>query len=256
VLGAKESAMNKMRKASGLVLVALAAAISIAVAAAMAQDLPKTDVSVKVKTTSSNAGSEKNPQGIAISAVGKLTTEPGFDPPVVTGVDILVGQGLSWNGGDYVKCSKRVLDREGPEGCPRESIMGSATATAKADTVDTQLDIVLVNAGSKRLFAYTTLTNPARVRETIVIKTTNMTGKWRYRDSFRVPKSLQVVAGIPIQVTGFKLKLGGKPYARSYITTTSCPNGAWNYQATAHYLYDLTGQTATDTVSGSIPCTK
>ena len=218
------------------------------------EDLPETDVSSDVRLSSAKAGTPKDPQGVSITVKTKLTTEPGFDPPIVTGIDVLLGPGVSFHGGDYVTCSKRVLDRKGPKGCPPKSIMGSGVATAKADTVNTKLTIVLVNGGAKRLLAYTTLTNPARVQETIPVKEIAMTGKWSHSESFRVPKSLQVVAGIPIQVTQLKFSVGGKPYARNFITTTSCPKGGWKQHVTAHYLYDLTGKRSTNTASGSISC--
>ncbi len=249
----------KVRKSSGLLAGAIAAS-TIVVATAMAQvvpdqDLPDTKLSADVTATPSKAGTQRNPQGIAVTGTGKIVTEPGFDPPVVTAVDIQVGRGVLYRGDDYVKCSKRVLDREGPKGCPRESIMGHAIVTARADTVNTAIDAVLFNAGSKRMLAYATLDNPARVQETVVVKTVDMTGKWRYRDTFRVPKKLQVVAGVPIQATGIKFEFGGKPYAKGYVSTTSCPRGGWKYKVTAHYLFDLTGQTSEDTLTGSVPCT-
>ena len=240
---------------AGVAAIAIGA-LFVVPALAQEEDVPETDVSADVQVSSHKAGTPKQPRGVAVSGTAKIVTEAGFDPPIVTGVDVYFSRGFNWNGHLYVKCSKRVLDREGPKGCPRKSIMGDAVATARADTVKTKIDVVFVNAGSKRLlYAYATLTNPARVQETIVIKTTDLTGKWRYKDSFRVPKSLQVVAGVPIQVTGMKLSLGGKPYARNFITTTSCPKGGWKYQAKAHYLYDLTGKRSTDTVNGGISCT-
>ena len=246
-----------MRKSTALLATVLAVS-AVVVATAMAQDeaqdLPDTDLSAVARATPSKAGTKANPQGAAIDVSAKIVTEPDFDPPIVTGVDILVGQGLSWNGDDYVQCAKRVLDRKGPKGCPPKSIMGRGIATAKADTVNTAIDIVLVNGGSKRVLAYATLENPARVQETVVVKDSDPPGSWGHRESFRVPKSLQVVAGIPIQVTGLKLKVGGKSYAKGYITTTSCPKGGWKYKATVHYLFDLTGQTTEDTITGSIPC--
>ena len=217
-------------------------------------DLPETDVSSSFKLSSTRAGTPTRPKGVRATVTTTLTTEPGFDPPIVTGLDVLLGPGISLHGGDYVTCTKRALDRQGPKGCPRESIMGAGVATAKADTVNTRLKFVLVNGGAKRLLAYTTLTNPARVEETIVVKETAMTGKWSHSESFRVPKSLQVVAGIPIQVTKMRLSIGGKPYARSFITTTSCPKGGWKQRVTAHYLYDLIGQTTMSTSNGSISC--
>jgi hypothetical protein len=229
---------------------------SIGVAPAAGQDeLPDTELSAKARATPSKAGTKQDPRGLAIDATARIDVEPGFEPPIVTGVDLLIGKGLVWNGDDFVKCSKRVLDRSGPEGCPSKSIMGGAKVTARADTVVTHPDVVLVNGGSKRLFAYTTLYHPALVQETVVVKTTKLTGKWAYRESFRVPRKLQVVAGVPIQMTAVKMRVGGKPYAREYMTSTSCPKGGWRYKATAHYRFDATGETSKDTIEGSIPCT-
>ncbi len=231
------------------------AAVIVMPAPAQEADVPETAISTDVRLSSTKAGTPKKPKGVTLTVKAKLTTERGFDPPIVTGLDNLFGPGAFWNGGPYVKCSKRVLDRRGPRGCPRESIMGAGFATAKADTVDTKVTLTLINGGAKRMLAYATLTNPARVQETIVVKATDMTGKWRHRESFRIPESLQVVAGIPIQITGLRFTLGGKPYAENYISTTSCPKGGWRYHNTVHYLYDLTGQTATDTFGGSVSCT-
>lgn len=239
-----------------ILLAGLIAAGAIAAAPAMAQDLPETDIAVSVKMTPSKAGTKKRPKGIALSGTAKITTEAGFDPPIVTGLDVLMGKGFVYNGDDYVKCRKRTLDRKGPRGCPRKSIMGHAKGTARADTVITHPDVVFVNAGSKRLFAYTTLYHPALVQETLVMRTKKMTGRWSYRDTVRVPKSLQVVAGVPIQFTGVKFRLGGKPYARKWMTVSSCPRGGLRYRATVHYLYDLTGQRDRDVVAGRIRCSR
>jgi len=51
-------------------------------------------------------------------------------------------------------------------------------------------------------------------------------------------------------------KGGGKPYAKNYINSTSCPRGGWKYQVTANYVYETPGQPADNVNKGSIPCTK
>lgn len=239
----------------GLVAAAVGAVGSVGVAPAAGQELPDMKLSAKAWATPSKAGTKRHPRGVTINATAKIDVEPGFEPPIVTGVDVLIGKGLTWNADDYVKCAKPVLDRKGPKGCPRKSIMGSAKATARADTVLTTADVVLINAGWKRTFAYTTLYNPAFVQETIVVKRTKMSGKWAHRESFQVPENLQIVAGVPIQVTAAKLRVGGKSYARDYIVSTSCPKGGWRYRAVAHYLFS-TGATSDESFDGSVPCTK
>lgn len=247
----------RMHKAAGpLALVAVGA---IVVASAMAQDAPanrdqaKARFSATVKATPSKAGTRQHPQGVTISATGKIATGRGVDPPILTGIDLFLGRGIAWNGGEYATCSKAVLDRKGPEGCPRGSIVGGLTASARAGAIATRPQVTFVAGGAKRIYAYTRFDYPARVRETIVIKTT--AANRRYTGKLRVPKHLQVVAGIPIQTTRMKLTIGGRPYAQDYIATTSCPQGGWKFKATVHLRYDPTGQTDRDTVSGSIPCT-
>lgn len=240
-------------RALGLVAAAVVGA-SVGAAPATAQDdLPDIELSAKAWATPKKAGTKRKPRGVTLQATAKIDSEAGYEPPIVTGLDILMGKGLVWNADDYVKCAKRVLDREGPEGCPKKSIMGGADVTARADTVITHPDIVFVNAGWKQTFAYTTLYQPALLEETIVVKRTRKSGPWSHQESLRVPKVLWVVAGVPIQVTGAKLRIGGKSYARDYIVSTSCPKGGWRYRATTYYLFS-TGATGRDTIDDSIPC--
>ncbi len=248
----------RIRRSQGLLAAAVAAgAVAVVPAMAQEEDLPDTRIVSTAKATPNKAGTPKEPRGVAITASGKLIVEPGFDPPVVTGIEILVGKGLLWNRGQYARCSKRTLDRRGPKGCPRTSIMGSAIATGRADTVRARLKLVFVNGGPDRTYAYATLYNPARVEETLVVTSTKPNGgTWDHREAVRVPKSLQVVAGVPIRLTSIEFEIGGRPYAKEYIASTSCPKGGWKYQVTAHYLYDLLGRTGDEVSTGSIACTK
>jgi hypothetical protein len=260
-LGGKEGVMT-LHSAAGLLAVAAISSSAIAGASALAQNVPETrdpaatDLSVAVRATPSKAGTRRSPQGVAISATSTIATERGLDPPIVTGVDLLLGHGFSWGDGEYATCTRRVLDRRGPKGCPKESIMGRVVANARAGSVTTKPSITLVNGGAKRLWAHTRLRYPARVHDTVAVSTADLSGRrWSYKGTLRVPRSLQVVAGVPIRTTRIKLTIGGKPYARDYIATTSCPAGGWRYRASVHYLYELSGQTGRDTVDGTIACT-
>jgi hypothetical protein len=238
--GGKGRVTTMRRAASWLATTAFAvAAISVTSATAQDapqdqdQDLPAIDLSVTVKVTPSRAGTKQSPQGL------------------------LLGPGFSSNGGTYVTCSKRVLDREGLEGCPDESIMGSAStiAAARAGTGDTKLDITFVNGDAQQLLAYVRFEYPARAQETIAAKANAMNGNWRYKYTPQIPESLQVIAGVPIHTTGVQLELGGKPHAKSSIATTYCPKGGWKYHVTTHYRYDLTNLTDHDAIKGTILCT-
>jgi hypothetical protein len=232
-------------------------AAAVVVVPAMAQDLPATRIVSHATATPNKAGTPKHPRGLSISAAAHLIVPPDLDPPVVTGVDILVGKGLVWNGSKYATCSKRTLDRRGPSGCPRTSLMGSATATGMADTVAARVDVTFFNGGARRRYAYAKLNNPARIRKTLVVEVTKLhSSLWDHRESLRIPPSLQFVAGVPLRLTAIKFTVGGKPYAEDFVASTSCPTGGWKYQVTAHYLYDVLDETANDVNRGAIACTK
>lgn len=245
----------RIRKSHGLLAAAVAVG-AVAVVPAMAQEaLPDIRIVSAVKATPNTAGTPKDPQGMMITGSAKLIVEPGFDPPIVTGLDILIGKGMTWNRSQYPKCSKPTLDRQGPGACPPKSIMGSAVATGRADTVPARLKVIFINGGPDRAFAYATLNNPARVQTTLVVESTKLKGStWDHRESVHIPESLQIVAGIPLRLTAIKFEIGGKPYAEDFVASTSCPRGGWKYQVTAHFLYDLLNQTTDEVSTDSIPC--
>jgi hypothetical protein len=237
------------------VLAAFTVSAAGAASASAQQERPNTVVTAKMAVTPSKAGTAARPQGVTVRGSVQVVSEPGFDPPIITGEDILFGEGFSYNGDRYPRCAKVVLDFQGPEGCPQGSIMGSASGTGRADTVLANMKVILFNAGAARLLAYTTVDHPARVRRTIEVTTQSLIGAWRRQSSFLVPTNLQVVAGIPIQLNNLHFSLGGRRWAKDYITTTSCPVGGWRYQASLHYLEDRLGTISDDHVTGVVPCT-
>jgi hypothetical protein len=242
-------------------LLATGVAVGAVVVPAMAQDpqdLPVTRIVSSAKATPNKAGTPKHPQGMKITGSARLIVPSDVEAPIVTGVEILTDKGITWTHGKYVTCSKQTLDRGGPARCPRTSIMGSAIATGYADTVSTHVDLVFVNGGPGTTYIYATLNNPARIRETLVVKSTPLSsGEWGHRETVSIPRSLQIVAGVPLQLTAIRFTVGGKSYAKEFIANTSCPRGGWKYQVTAHYLYEsLGGRTADDVTTGSIACTK
>jgi hypothetical protein len=231
---------------------------AIVVVPAIAQELPETRIVSTAKATPDKAGTAKHPQGVSISAHAELITPTDMDPPIVDHVEILVGKGLIWNDSKYTKCSKQVLDRQGPSGCPRTSLMGSATATGMADTEAARVDLLIFNGGAARKYIYATLNNPARIRETLTVESSKLQGDgtWGHRETIDIPRSLQIVAGIPLRLTKIKMQIGGKSYAKDFVASTSCPQGGWKYKVTATYLQDSPDQPANNVNTGSIPCTK
>ena len=157
-----------MRKLAVLPAALVAAAVAAAPAAAQT---PETTFQATAKVTPKKAGTKKNPQGVQISGNLKFRTiTQGVEPPIITGGDVLLPKGGSYNGGKYKTCSGKKMDQAQTwEVCPKESIMGAGSGSALADNVDAKPDVVFVNGGKSTLWAFTTLYNPALVQEPIAI---------------------------------------------------------------------------------------
>lgn len=242
-----------MRKLAVLPAALVAAAV---VAAPAAAQQPVTTFESKAKISPKKAGTKKNPRGVRLSGSLKFrTVTQGVEPPIITGGDVLIPKGGLYNGGKYKTCSAKTMRRsQSVDDCHKHSIMGKGSGRALADNVDAAPDVVFVNGGKSTLWAFTTLYRPALVQEPIAIKIKKQRGKWAYKASFKVPKILQIVAGVPVSLQDFKFNIGGKKYAKEFFATTSCPkNKKHPYQATASYLYN-DGSTDKKTYKSTVAC--
>jgi hypothetical protein len=205
------------------------------------------EIDVDAKVIPNKAGTPSNPQPVTIKVHAELVSELGYERPIMTGGRVLFPRAGTWNGAKHPKCDLNALGRGGPGACPKGSIFGKGVATAWADDVITRPRITLVNGGARRVYFYTVLTNPARVRAPVVGKITQLNrGRWKYRLDYHVPEVLQVVAGVPITVTKLDITAG----KGDYLVTTSCPKSRrWPYKA---WVYLDDGRKPL--ITGSTPC--
>ena len=225
------------------------AGVGVAVAAvALAQDTVPIELHVDARVVPNKAGTAKYPQAVRIESDAYVKIPDGYDPPLVDTVEVWFPKGGLYNGHKYPKCAENVLARRGVAACPKGSIMGKGRGKATADTVFTYPRIAVVNGGRDTVFFYTVLTNPARVRAPVVGKLTKPGGRWSYKLYARIPRVLQVVAGIPIVLRELPIKAGDP--RKDWIATTSCPRDErWRY----HVLITFTtGQTKT--YDDAVPC--
>jgi hypothetical protein len=219
-----------MRK---FLILAVGALALVVVAVAVAQTPPDTTITSETTVSPSKAGTKKKPQGVKLVYKAKFTTSADIEHPIITGGTVLVPKGALYNGGKYPKCSEATLNRGGPAKCPPKSIMGTGSGVAKADNVTTIPRITVVNGGANKIYFFTVLQNPARVQAAVPATITKTSGAWAYRVTFKVPTSLQIVAGIPITLDSLKVTLGGKSWAKDWLATTSCPaSKKWPYEST------------------------
>ncbi len=168
-----------------------------------------------------SAGSPRHPQGVRLAVTfgwGGLTPAT---QPTVTNLDLWFPRGSQYNGARYPICSIHVLDSAGPSGCPKGSVMGSGTGVAYADTVITKPTFTLVNGGANVVYFYTVLNNPARVQEPVIGHITRVSGNFAYHLSVTIPENLQVVAGVPIELTSLNVTAG----RGTWLALTAPPAG-------------------------------
>lgn len=235
-----------MRKFSiaGISMLALGAALA---APSVAQSPTQTTFTVDAQVIPNKAGTPKNPQGIKIKVSARFFSPPGIEPPVVTHGYALFPRHGNYNGGKYPKCTREILDRKGPDGCPKGSKMGHFDATAYADTVITRPTIDVFNGGQKISFGFVTLYNPAFVQQAVPARIQELPrGKWKYKVSVAIPENLQVVAGVPIAARSIKGWVG----RGNLIESTSCPKSRRvPFEVTAFFT---TGDSYTH--RDSVPC--
>jgi hypothetical protein len=239
-----------MRKFLIPAAVAVLAVAAVEVAPVIAQDSGPTTFTADTTVSPNKAGTKKKPQGVKLNFKAKWTTVGDVEHPIIKSGTVYIPKGALYNGGKYPKCSAATLGHGGPSACPAKSIMGKGSGDALADTVHTTPRITVINGGAKAIYFWTVLQNPARVQAAVPAIITKQSGKWAYKVTFTVPKSLQIVAGVPITLNTLDVTLGGKSWAKDWLATTSCPaNKKWEYSTIA----DLsTGGSIT--YNGSTPC--
>jgi hypothetical protein len=217
-----------MRK---ILILAVGALALVVAAVAVAQG--GTTVTSTTTVSPNKAGTKKKPQGVKLVYKATYTTPDDVERPIITGGTVLFPKGALYNGGKYAKCSEATLSRGGPSKCPPKSIMGTGKGDAWADTVRTYPRITVINGGANKVWFWTVLQNPARVQAAVPGNITKMSGKWAYKLTFKVPTSLQIVAGIPITLNSLDVTAGGKSWAKDWLATTSCPSSKkWEYEST------------------------
>lgn len=238
-----------MRKALAVVVVCAAGLTGSAIATAQsAGGWPS--VTVKPKVTPNKAGTRAHPQGVTLKTTFHWETLGAANQPIVTKFLLLFPKGSLYNGGNTTKCSLAQVSK-GPQKCPRGSIMGSGTGDAYADTVITHPQITVVNGGAHTIYFYTVLNNPARVQEPVIGHLTPGHGKWAYALHVTIPQNLQIVAGVPIELTYLHVTAG----KGSWLETTRCGRGGkWPFSVTTSYLNPNTGATGESSFAASVAC--
>lgn len=218
----------------GLWALGAVTAVAASAAVALADDPVPIHISAHVTVSPNKAGTPRHPQGVRVHADAKVDIPHDVDPPLVQSVDVWFPKDGNYNGRKWPTCSEAAMRRSGPDVCTLRSIMGSGYAVADADGVLTRPTAKVINGGQKRVYLYVVLTRPARVREPVPVEITKLQGdpRWGYRASVKIPRNLQIVAGIPLRID----EVHGTVGRGDWIATTHCPSDhRWRYHVETHY---------------------
>lgn len=208
--------------------------------------------------TPRKAGTKSHPRGVRLDGRLGFSRVQGLGRPVITGGRVLLPRGIAYNGGSHPKCSGATLRSEGSEACPDGSIVGEGRTPSYADVVDGVTPRVLfVNAGARRIWAYTTLLSPAFLQEPVSIEVESLDPRrGSYALEFKVPDRLQVIAGVPSTMPSFVFRIGGKPYARDYLTSNGgCPKRGFRpYEVSLSYRFHPDGPAGEAVDRGRLAC--
>ncbi|WP_445149310.1 hypothetical protein [Baekduia sp. Peel2402] len=231
--------------------------VLIGAVATLAPSAGATTLSADVKLTPSKAGTAKRPQGVKLAVKMDLNTPEGVDHPIVTGFEVWHGPGLAFDRAKgYVRCAQVTLARRGPDGCPRNSIVGHGSGPFIEDPIEAAPKFVFVNGPGGLPMAYITLQRPARVRAattpTVIDRPRSI---WPHRTRWTFPQILRVVAGIPTTPSHLGFTYGYTKAAKLFIASTSCPPGGWTWRVRVH-TYIAPGNAPVLQQDGRVPCTR
>lgn len=232
-------------------LVLTVASALVLTPAAVAQ----TTLDARVSVTPKAGGTPKRPQGHKITVETHLTTPEGVVRPTLTGIEVWYGRGIEFRRKGVPTCSVKTLSEGGPEACPPESRLGAGSGPNADDGLNPIPKLHFFSAPGGKMIAYATLLRPARVRAVLDDRPVlDAPGPWPFRDAWAFPRTLQVVAGIPITIDDLRLAFGYTKGAKNYISSTSCPRGGWAWRVRLH-TWTAPGGAAALTANGRAPCT-
>jgi hypothetical protein len=211
---------------------ALAAALGATLMTAPAPAPAAVDVGLEGRLSPVIREVPRQPPSMTLRMTATFTGEdPGFQPPTLDHSVIRFPYGSRLNNKLFPHCDPAMINRRGPDVCPRASLIGRGHANVFADTERQRLTVRLFNGrGGKSIVFYFHGTNPARVDTAFAAPLRRLRGgMWNYVLSVPVPETLQVVAGIPIYVREFVSTVGAvrrvNGRRRGFIEAWSCPPG-------------------------------
>lgn len=188
---------------------------------------------VRIAVDMQMQGSQDSGEAVGQSASGGGSADPDdaarageADDPPVRAVDLEIPAGVVFQSDELEACAADTLAEEGPDGCPRDSRIGTGTITAASGTIDVEGQATAVYRGDDRVALWVQIANPVSVGEAIEGQLEPQS-RGGYRLKLAVPESLQEVAGLPVSLQRLQVRLG----RGAALATTDCPDGGLPFAA-------------------------
>lgn len=224
-----------------LVIAVTAASLTLGPAIAIAGP---TELTLKTRTKATKSGSKAKP------AAQTLTTTILATPPgnyAAASAVVFLDKNFKFNTSKFRSCSEAKV-KAGGTNCPIGSKVGTGTAEAVVSTrsdgsslgttIASNLKLNAWNGGNGKLFILAQAENPIRIKEVIVGRLQNASGKFGKKLNAEIPPELETVSGFRPTLTKFVLKVGATYKGVPYIQTTGCNGGKWNFASTVNYTDD------------------
>ena len=215
------------------------------------------------------AGTKKKPKAVSVNFKLNVAEAAGQRPATIKSADIKIPNGKV-NGSAFPKCTVATLTAQGPNGCPKGSLVGGgqidSVAGATADPNDKSLachvDAKAYNAANGHLLLYVQGAPPTcaiPIQQTIdaTLKTSGSTTTFKFTIPDNLTHPIPGFDNVITQLIGNVKKLTvtkrvkGKKTKVPFIASTGCSGGKHTISAKVT-LEDGTVQN----VSASVPCSK
>jgi hypothetical protein len=204
----------------------LFAALIVAGVAAIPAYAATTGATVKGTLSPTKSGTKAKPAGGKLFTQVTTTNDDGTQPPPVRTTILTYGPQFEFYGENFPKCSKALLDAQGPTACPKGSHVGTGSSDALLGAAPIKnIKVTAFNGGKGKIELYV----GAPLQKTI--EGVQKGGKGKAKTlTFSVPKeAINPVGNTYSSITRFaatifaKGKKSGKTV--NYIETTGCPSG-------------------------------
>jgi hypothetical protein len=205
---------------------------------------------ISVKVSPATAGTAQKAANVGLDVLTTTTPVAGEKAFAVTRAVIRFDKNLTFNPAKFAKCDLAAVENAAGTTCTSRSKIGSGSGQALAGGlggVPAALNITAYNGGGKTIYLLVENTT-FNLKKALVGTLRNATGKYGKKLDVVIPAGLQTVAGLPITLTAFNVKVKGLSKGVPYAGLKGCSGGKLHF-AGQFFYNDGSSKSATSSTS-------